>query len=84
MNIIQYVYLFVTVFSLCVALFVAFSPYEWICKIMSYYKKSGQTCQLRHGVVTFVALGFFLISILASKEFKFVDTLSLKSHSIQT
>lgn len=85
MDLIQYVYLFVAVFSLCVALFLAYSPYEWICKIMSYYHKSSSpTCKLQHGLVTVAAFGFFFVSILASKEFKLVDTVSMKTYSIQS
>lgn len=83
MDFIQYVYLFVAVFSLCVALFLAYSPYEWICKIMSYYQKSSSTCKLQHGMVTIAALGFFLVSILASKEFQIFDTVSMKTYSIK-
>jgi len=64
------------------ALFVAFSPYEWICKIISYYHNPSASCNLRHGVVTLVALGFFFLSILASKEFKLLDMISMKRQSV--
>lgn len=72
--------LFVTVVALCLAIFTAFVPYEWICKFLNAYGLNGK-CQLRHGIVVTFSLGLFLVAILASKQFEIKDTFSMKSVS---
>jgi len=70
--------LFVTVMALCLAIFTAFVPYEWICKFISAYNLSGNKCHIRHGAVVLLSLGLFLVAILASKQFQVQDTFSMK------
>ena len=72
---IEYFYLFITVVALCFALFLAFVPFNWICKFISTYQSG--TCRIRHGVIVCMALGSFLFAILASKQFQFSDTFSM-------
>jgi len=60
-------YLFLTVLFLCLALFTALAPYEWLCQILRAYGRVA-ACPLRPAIVTLLALGFFLLALLASKR----------------
>ena len=71
----EYLNLFITIVALCLALFCAFVPFDWICKFLSTYQ-SGK-CSIRHGVIVWMAVGLFLLAILASKQFQFSDTFSM-------
>lgn len=71
--------LFITVVALCLAIFTAFVPYEWICKFISAYLPSGKKCHLRHGIIVLLSLGLFLLASVASKQFQFKDTFSMEA-----
>ena len=53
-----------------IAIFYAFVPYSWICEYQNVLGL-GTTCQVNHLSVFFIAVGFFMLSILAIKGFDF-------------
>jgi hypothetical protein len=50
-------------------LFYGFASYEWICEYHRMTKLTGNTCDIHHGLIVFVAVFFFVLSIISYREF---------------
>jgi hypothetical protein len=63
--------LFFAILFGAVAMFFGFAPYAWVCEYVKM--TTSNSCNISHGLVFAVAVGFFALSIMSYRQFAVKD-----------